>query len=209
MKKIYTLIITIFLFLLSYSSSIGSSGIDNHCNSCEEDYDTNEESTIYYFDYSNKSIDKILIDIQNAVKAAKGVDYIIACLGEIPATEKPSDINELPIPKVQQDLVIQLSKFGKPIILVLVEGRPRIIKDIEPLIDVIILAYLPGDEGGRAIVDVIFGEINPSGKLPITYPKYTGNALNYLHKRADIRDKNWGFDGFYPQYEFLCLNLFG
>lgn len=68
MKKMYSLIITIFLFLLSFSSSIGSSGLDNHCNSCEEDNDTYEESAIYYFDYSNKSIDKMLIDIQNAIK---------------------------------------------------------------------------------------------------------------------------------------------
>ena len=137
-----------------------------------------------------------------AVRAANRADYIIACLGEYPAAEKPADIDELPFPSVQQNLVRELAATGKPVILVLVEGRPRIIREIEPLVKGIILAYLPGDEGGRAIADVIYGDVNPSGKLPFTYPKYTGNSLTYLHKKADIRDRTWGFNGFYPQYEF-------
>ena len=145
-----------------------------------------------------------LVDINSdlAVEKAAGVDYIVVCVGEIPATEKPSDINELELPFVQQKLVKKLAKTGKPIILVLVEGRPRIIREIEPLADAIVMAYLPGDEGGRAISDVIFGKINPSGKLPYTYPKYSGNFLTYYHKKTDIRDIDWGFNGFYPQYEF-------
>jgi beta-glucosidase len=142
------------------------------------------------------------INTDAVVRAAGRADYIIACLGEFPAAEKPADIDELPLPRVQQDLVKELSGTGKPVILVLVEGRPRIIREIEPLVKGIILAYLPGDEGGRAIADVIFGNVNPSGKLPFTYPKYAGNALTYLHKKADIRDRTWGFNGFYPQYEF-------
>jgi|FLOH01.1.fsa_nt_gi beta-glucosidase len=137
-----------------------------------------------------------------AVKKANDADYIIVCVGEIPATEKPSDINELELPKAQQELVKKLAKTGKPIILVLVEGRPRIIRGIEPLADAIVMGYLPGQEGGRAISDVLFGKLNPSGKLPYTYPKYSGNFLTYYHKKTDIRDVNWGFDGFYPQYEF-------
>ncbi|UCH14887.1 MAG: glycoside hydrolase family 3 C-terminal domain-containing protein [Bacteroidales bacterium] len=142
------------------------------------------------------------INTKKAVRAAGGADYIIACLGEFPAAEKPSDIDELTMPQAQQNLVKELAKAGKPVILVLVEGRPRIIRDIEPLVQGILLAYLPGDEGGRAVADIIFGDVNPSGKLPFTYPKYTGNALTYWHKKADIRDKSWRFNGFYPQYEF-------
>ena len=137
-----------------------------------------------------------------AVSKAKKADYIIVCVGEIPASEKPSDINELELPEVQQELVKKLAKTGKPIILVMAQGRPRIIREIEPLVNGIVMAYLPGQEGGRAISDVIFGTINPSGKLPYTYPKYSGNILPYYYKKADIRDINWGFDGFYPQFEF-------
>jgi len=137
-----------------------------------------------------------------AVSKAKNVDYIVVCVGEIPATEKPSDINELELPLVQQELVKKLAKTGKPIILVMAQGRPRIIKDIEPLVSGILMAYYPGQEGGRAISDVLYGKINPSGKLPYTYPKYSGNSLTYYYKKTDIRDLNWNFDGFYPQFEF-------
>ncbi len=142
------------------------------------------------------------INSDKAVEMAKNADYIIVCVGEIPASEKPSDINELELPEVQQALIKKLSAAKKPIILVMVQGRPRIIREIEPLVDAIVMAYLPGEEGGRAVSDVIFGNINPSGKLPYTYPKYSGNVLPYYYKKADIRDINWGYDGFYPQFEF-------
>ena len=139
------------------------------------------------------------IDINKAVRAARKVDQIVVCVGEIPATEKPSDVNELELPIAQQNLVKALAKTGKPIILVMVQGRPRIIKDIEPLVDAVLMGYLPGQEGGKAIADVLYGDVNPSGKLPYTYPKYSGNSLPYYHKMTDIRDVNWGFDGFYPR----------
>jgi beta-glucosidase len=142
------------------------------------------------------------LNIAKAVSLASQVDYIVACVGEIPATEKPSDIEELELPEAQQALIKALASTGKPIILVLVEGRPRIIREIEPLVDAVVQAYLPGQEGGRVISDLLFGEINPSGKLPYTYPKYSGSLFPYYHKKADIRDKNWGYDGFDPQYEF-------
>lgn len=141
-------------------------------------------------------------DSNDAAKKANDVDYIIACIGEIPATEKPSDINDLTIPQAQMDLIKKLAATGKPIILVMVQGRPRIIKEIEPMVKGIIMAYLPGDEGGRAIASIIYGDKNPSGKLPYTYPKYTGNTLPYNHKKTDIRDVNWQYNGFYPQFEF-------
>ena len=142
------------------------------------------------------------INSDKAADMAKNADYIVVCVGEIPASEKPSDINELDLPLVQQELIKKLSVLKKPIILVMVQGRPRIIREIEPLVEAIVMAYLPGDEGGRAVSDVIFGNVNPSGKLPYTYPKYSGNILPYYYKRPDIRDINWGYDGFYPQFEF-------
>lgn len=142
------------------------------------------------------------INISDAIQQAQSADYIVVCVGELPATEKPSDINALDLPDAQQQLIKELSKLNKPIILVLIEGRPRLITEIEPLVDAVVMGYLPGQEGGRAISDVLFGSINPSGKLPYTYPKYSGNMLPYYHKKTDIRDVNWGYDGFYPLYEF-------
>jgi beta-glucosidase len=142
------------------------------------------------------------VNTAETVKLAKDADVIVICLGEIPATEKASDINNLNMPDAQLKLVKELVATGKPVVLVLVEGRPRLIADIEPLAKAIVMAYLPGDEGGRAIAEVLYGKVNPSGKLPYTYPKYSGNVLPYYHKRSDIRDVKWGYNGFYPQYEF-------
>lgn len=142
------------------------------------------------------------VNIDQVVKKAKYADQIVVCVGELPATEKPSDVNELDLPQAQQDLIKRLSTLGKPIVLVMVQGRPRIIRQIEPLVDAILMAYLPGQEGGRAIADALFGKTNPSGKLPYTYPKFTGNILPYYHKKTDARDIDWGYNGFYPQYPF-------
>ena len=142
------------------------------------------------------------VDSAIVVRKARNADVIVVCVGELPATEKQSDINELELPAAQQELVNKLSKLGKPIVMVMVQGRPRIIREIEPLANAILMAYLPGQEGGRAIADALFGEINPSGKLPYTYPKFTGNILPYYHKKTDIRDVNWGYEGFDPQYPF-------
>ncbi|MFD1293323.1 glycoside hydrolase family 3 N-terminal domain-containing protein [Lutibacter holmesii] len=142
------------------------------------------------------------INTSKAVSKAKNADYIVVCVGELPASEKPSDINELDLPEAQQELVKKLAVYNKPIILVMLQGRPRIIREIEPLTNGIIMGYYPGQEGGRVISDVLFGNINPSGKLPYTYPMYSGNTVTYYHKKADIRDVNWGYDGFYTQFEF-------
>jgi beta-glucosidase len=142
------------------------------------------------------------INSNEAEEKAKEADYIVVCLGEIPATEKPSDIYELTMPSAQLELVKKVAGAGKPVIIVLVEGRPRIIREIEPLARGIVMAYLPGDEGGRAVADVLYGDVNPSGKLPYTYPRNTGNTLTYWHKKTDIRDVNWEYNGFNPQFEF-------
>ncbi len=142
------------------------------------------------------------IDINDAVQKARQADLIIACIGEKPATEKPSDIENLDLPGVQVKLVKELAKTGKPIVLVMVQGRPRIIREIEQLSDAIIMAYLPGNEGGRAISDLIFGKYSPSGRLPFTYPKFSGSLWTYDHPLSDERDIDFGLNGFNPQYEF-------
>jgi beta-glucosidase len=137
-------------------------------------------------------------DIDDAVRKAGEVDYIIACVGEKPATEVPSNIEDLELPEVQLELVKKLAETGKPVILVMTQGRPRIIRKIETLVKGIIMAYVPGNEGGIAISDVIFGNINPSGRLPYTYPKYCGSITMYDHQR----ENDFGFMGYSPQYEF-------
>jgi len=142
------------------------------------------------------------VNTNQAVKLAVGSNQIVVVLAELPATEKPSDIDELDFPEVQVNLVKELAKTGKPITLVLLEGRPRLIRELEPLVHSIVLAYLPGNEGGLAVADVLFGDDNPSGKLPFTYPKYSGAIWSYDHVKADARDKGFGFEAYDPQYPF-------
>ena len=141
-------------------------------------------------------------NIDEAVNKAKSVDAIIVAVGEKPSTEKPGDIGDLSLSAGQVDLVNALSKTGKPIILVLVQGRPRIISTIEPLVSGIINAYLPGDEGGRALANILLGDVNPSGKQPFTYPRYVNELLTYDHKGTDKMDVNFGTNAFNPQFEF-------
>ena len=93
-------------------------------------------------------------DLQQAIEQAKLFDIAIVCLGELPSTERPGDIYTLDLPKEQQLIVTSLAEEGIPIVLVLVQGRPKIIREVENLADGIILAYLPGDQGGSAIADI-------------------------------------------------------
>lgn len=138
------------------------------------------------------------VDIDAAAAAAKNVDAIILCLGEMSYTETPGDIADMNLPKVQIDLAKAVAKSGKPVILVLAEGRPRIIREIEPMSDAILQSYLSGNEGGRAIAATLFGDNNPSGKLPYTYPKYANALFNYDYKGTDLA----GPLGMKPQFEF-------
>lgn len=112
-------------------------------------------------------------------------DYLIVCLGEDAYAETPGNINDLTLPLDQINLVKSLQQYGKPIILVLLEGRPRIVNEIEPLCKAVIMGYWSGPQSGKAISEVIFGDINPSGKLPFTYPRFTGDLLTYDHKFLD------------------------
>jgi len=142
------------------------------------------------------------INTREAVTKAEGCEYIVVCLGEKPGTEKDGDIHDLTLDKAQLDLVKALSKTGKPIILVLTEARPRLITEIEPLVSAIVMAYLPGDEGGRAIADVLFGDYNPSGKLPFTYPKYTGALNTYDYKFTESDQIGQSYIGASSLYDF-------
>ena len=142
-------------------------------------------------------------DLKSAVKNASKYDVAIVCVGELPSTERPGDIYRLDLAKEQQEIVKSLSKTGIKIVLVLVEGRPKIISEIEPFSDAVIQCYLPGDKGGVALADIIFGKINPSGKLPYTYPRYSGVIMHYDHKQSEVINANtWKNDFFNPQYNF-------
>ncbi len=141
-------------------------------------------------------------DVAKAAEMAKNMDVAIVCLGEMTYTEKPGDLDDLDLPEAQYNLVKEVAKAGKPVILVLIEGRPRIVRQVEPLADGVLMAYLPGDEGGQAIVDVLLGEVNPSGKLPVTYPRYSNSLLTYDHKGTDRIARDFSTNAFNPQWEF-------
>lgn len=140
------------------------------------------------------------------LSAAKAADVILLCLGENSYTEKPGDLNDMYISDLQTELALEVAKAGKPVILVLNEGRPRVISKIEPLVNAVIQTYLPSNFGGDALADVLAGNVNPSGKLPYTYPKSPNTLLNYYHKPAESQKKMEGaynYEGdFTPQYEF-------
>lgn len=120
-----------------------------------------------------------------AVILAEEADYIIVCLGEKPYTEFYGNIDDLYYPEAQLELLEALAETGKPIIAVMVQGRPRLFSRIAHLLDGILYAYLPGDEGGEVIAETLFGFNNPGGKLPFSYPKDPHNLLPYDHVYAD------------------------
>lgn len=123
--------------------------------------------------------------IQGAVDAAKKVDVIVACIGENSYTETPGNLTDLWLSENQRNLVKELAKTGKPVVLVLNEGRPRLIADIEPLAQGIIDILIPGNMGGDALVNLVSGKSNFSGKMPYTYPKEINSLANYDFKKSE------------------------
>ena len=142
--------------------------------------------------------DKV-IDIRAAAKAAKNADVAVICIGEMPYCETPGNINDLSLPAAQIELVKAIQDTGTPTVLVLIEGRPRVITPVVDKANAILLAYLPGNEGGIAIADVLFGDVNPSGKLPYTYPRYVNDLTCYDYKPLEIHDN---INKRNPLYEF-------
>ena len=161
-------------------------------------------------------------DIEAAVAAAKDADVIVACIGENSYTETPGNLTDLWLSENQRNLVKALAKTGKPIILVLNEGRPRLIADIEPLAQGVIDIFLPGNYGGDALAQLVAGKQNFSGKMPYTYPKEINSLANYDFKKSEevgtmegAYDYNakitqqWGFgQGLsYTTYEYSNLKV--
>ena len=131
-----------------------------------------------YYDENEPQIDK-------AVKAAAGADVIIACIGENSYTETPGNLTDLWLSKNQRDLVKELAKTGKPIILVLNEGRPRLIADIEPLAKAVIDILIPGNYGADALANLLAGDANFSAKMPYTYPREINSLNTYDYKVSE------------------------
>ena len=123
--------------------------------------------------------------IQGAVTAAKDADVIVACIGENSYTETPGNLTDLWLSENQRNLVKALAQTGKPVILVLNEGRPRLIADIEPLAQGIINILIPGNMGGDALANLVSGKSNFSGKMPYTYPKEINSLANYDFKKSE------------------------
>ncbi len=153
-------------------------------------------------------------DLEAAMSAGKTADVIIACLGEKAYCETTGNVDDLTLDESQLQLVNELTKLGKPIIVVLAEGRPRIIHPIIGKADAILLAYLPGMEGGNAVADVVFGDAVPSGKLPFSYPKYPNALVCYDAKQIETMEGNkydpefpFGFGLSYTTFQYSNLKL--
>lgn len=131
-------------------------------------------------------------EIEKAVVAARNVDIIIACIGENSYCETPGNLSDLNISANQSKLVKALAATKKPMILILNEGRPRIINDIEPLASGIINVLLPGNYGGDALANILAGDVNPSAKMPYTYPRNQAELTTYDYKVSEEMDKMEG-----------------
>lgn len=141
-----------------------------------------------------------------AIAAAKDADVVVLCLGENSYTETPGNLSDLYLSDLQTELAQKLAATGKKIILVLNEGRPRIISKFEKNMNAVLQSYLPGNFGGDAIADILLGTVNPSGRLPYTYPQYPNALFTYYHKPSESRSTTEGvynYDADYnPQYVF-------
>ena len=142
------------------------------------------------------------INTEEAVAVAKNADVAILCLGEDAYCEVPGTIADLTLPQAQLDLAQKIAETGTPTVLVLAQGRPRIINAIADTMDAIVMAYLPGLEGGTAMAEILAGEVNPSGKLPITYPRYPNDLTLYDHKVNEVADEIQSAVPYHPQFEF-------
>lgn len=148
-----------------------------------EDYD--KEPKYEYYDQGKDQFEQ-------AIRASRYVDVVVLCLGENSYTEKPGDLNDLSLHPLQLEFAERIIQSGTPVVLVLNEGRPRLISSIANKVSGIIQTYLPGNHGGDALADILSGTVNPSGKLPYSYPLYQNVLTNYNYKPSQIQDNAQG-----------------
>ena len=192
------------------------------CNKFGKDNITYEPG-VTYAPYKNDNWwEEDPVEIEKAVAAAANADVIIACIGENSYCETPGNLNDLTLSANQRNLVKALAATGKPVILVLNEGRPRIINDIEQLAKAVVHVMLPGNYGGDALANLLAGDVNFSGKLPYTYPKYINSLATYDYKPCEnvgqmagnynydaVMDVQWpfGFGLSYTSYAYSNLKV--
>jgi beta-glucosidase len=153
--------------------------------------------------YSENNFEKTrFVNLADYKEKLKQADVVVLCLGELPATEKPGDILSLNLDNEQRELAKLAYEQNKKVILVLLEGRPRIIHDIVSGASGIIQAYLPGNYGAEALVSLMYGDKNFSGKLPYTYPKFDGVIEFYDHPKSVDRSKSGDFSAYNPEWDF-------
>lgn len=142
------------------------------------------------------------VDIAAAARAALPADVAIVALAEKPSTEKPGDIEDLELPAAQLRLAKAIQATGKPTVLVLLENRPRIVRTVVDSAAAVVLGYQSGPYGGEAIADVLYGVVNPSGRLPFTYPRFSGSLVHYDHTHSERIGPDSPETGFNPQWQF-------
>ncbi len=179
-----------------------------------EDYDKEPK-----FEYYDQYVDQKKEAIKYANEEA---DIIVLCLGENTYTEKPGDLNDINLNRLQIDFANEIIKSGKLVVLVLNIGRPRLISEIESKVNAVINIYLPGNFGGDALADILYGSVNPSGKLPYSYPLYSNSLIPYNYKPAEVQNNaqgaynyvgevnnlyDFGFGLSYTSFEYSNLKL--
>ncbi|HHH49881.1 MAG TPA: beta-glucosidase, partial [Saprospiraceae bacterium] len=170
-------------------------------------YNTPNKQSIYeavkkQFGAANVNYLETKTNLAASQAAARNADLAIICIGEMSYTEKPGDLKDMNLPEAQIQLVQAIAKTNTPIILILVEGRPRIVRKIEPLAKAVLYAGLPSNEGGLAIAQILSGDYNPNGKLAFTYPRFANDLLTYDHKKTDDFGADFSFNAFHPQWAF-------
>ena len=148
-------------------------------------------------DFDESDIEKIVLETK-----LQKPDYAILFLGEMPYTETPGNIEDLELFQNQKDLATALKSTGTKIIYVFIEGRPRTFNEIESMADGILMAYLPGDFGGVALSEIISGEVNPTGRLPFTWPKHASSHIPYFRKHTEDIHTDFSLNAFNPQFHF-------
>ena len=189
---------TMRTLLGGWSTTWQGDQVDNHLSQ----FNTIAEAIVNKFGKTTVTVMEEMENVPMLMTSARETDYIIYCLGETSYTEDQGNINDLSLPATELQNIQQLANTGKPIILIVTEGRPRIITEMEALSTAVLVGFYPGTYGGDAIASILIGESNPSGRMPITYPRYVNSLIPYDHKGTEDRVVDRSGNTFDPLYPF-------